>query len=137
MKEKDLKNKLLLATNDELIEFIKEEFKSENLSLEHYKSNLGLLKKMDEDTINTSISRMVEMESRYDNTKTYSLAIPLILAIIAGYSLTLEGLEIWGSILSLVLNVVVLIKVVINIGEGNGKKATASYFKELLGSIKN
>jgi hypothetical protein len=138
MKVKEIRNKIILETDDGLIKFIDQEFgQSTSNSVHKIRSNINTLCKLDEDIINYGVSRMTKIEDNNDYTKFTSVLVTLVISLITAYS-GLFGIlsknPIFKYIISLGLILYIIYLISGSIGRANKRRSQAVFFRSLLES---
>jgi hypothetical protein len=87
VKVKDLRDRIILYTDDKLIKYIDEEYGQNNSNSVHkFRCNMNTLKKLDKDIIILGISRMKKIEDYNDYSKFAPVLVTLLIALIGAYS---------------------------------------------------
>lgn len=137
MEVKELKNMIYLTNDECLLEFIQKEFESicfGATTIQKYKNNIDTLKKLDQDTINAGIARMERIVEGNDPTKSISMPIAILLAMVSVYCTFIFSLK--GGLYSFIFNILIyallFLYISFFIGKSLKKRSTAVFFKKLL-----
>jgi hypothetical protein len=138
MKVRDLRNRIILDTDDKLIKFIDQEFAQNNSNSVHkVRSNINTLSKLDVDILNYGVSRMNKIEDSNDYSKFAAVLVTLLISLIAAYSGLFSLLSknpIYQYIISTALIIYIIYLISGSIGRANKRRSQAVFFRSLLES---
>jgi hypothetical protein len=138
MKVKDLRDRIILDTDDKLIKFIDQEFGQNSDNTVHkIRGNLNTLSKLDVDILNYGISRMKKIEDFSDYSKFVSVIVTLVIAFIATYSVffgKVSDSDIVQSAIQTLLTIFIFFVFIFLMSRTNKRRSQAVYFKSLLES---